>query len=245
MKVTDCYWEKANLGSKTAEIEIEQNDVFDSNTIIDIEQQYEYVVIKVPMKMAGYNFGLTKLGYTMTEVQCRLSKEYRDFDFEDRLIQRIMPHISFSKIEDKESFDALVKRITPGMFSTDRISLDPYYGLETAAQRYKNWMTSAFSGGTAQFLSLKYDNNEVGFSMYKQDRDLVEMILGGIFEEYQSRGIGIMTPTRHLLYAKQTGEPLKKVSTAISSNNSPVWKIYNHFNFKIDNLFYVYIKHIE
>ena len=244
MKVTDCYWEQANLGSKTAEIEIEQNDVFDCKTIADFEQQYEYVVIKVPMKMAGFNFGLTRLGYTMAEVQCKLSKEYRDFDFEDRLIQRMMPHISFCKIEDNQSLCALVNKITPGMFSTDRISLDPYYGLETAAQRYKNWMNSAFSGGAAQFLSLKYDDNEVGFSMYKQEDGLVEMILGGIFEEFQSRGIGIMTPTRHLLYAKQTGEIIKKVSTTISSNNTPVWKIYNHFDFKIDNLFYVFVKHI-
>lgn len=244
MKVTDCYWEKANIDKTTVEIEIEQSDIFDDKALFDFEQHYEYVVVKVPMKMSGFNCGLSKMGYTMSEVQCKLSKEYREFDFEDRLIQRMLPHISFSKIEDKESLCALVNKITPGMFSTDRISLDPYFGLDIAAQRYKNWMSSAFSGGSAQFLSLKYDNNEVGFSMYKQEDGLVEMILGGIFEEFQSRGIGIMTPTRHLLYAKQTGEKLKKVSTTISSNNVPVWKIYNHFNFKVDSLYYVFIKHI-
>lgn len=243
MKVIDCYWEEANIGSSTVEVEIEKDDVFNEETFSEFVCSFDYVVVKVPMKMTTFNFGLAKLGYTMTEIQCKLSKDYADFNFDDGLVKRIMPHVSFQKIEDNSSLRTLIEQITPGMFSTDRISLDPHYGLEKACGRYKNWISSYFEEGKAEFLSLKYDNKDVGFSMYRKDGATVEMILGGIFEGYQSRGIGILTPTRHLLYAKQTGETIKKVSTTISSNNVSVWRIYNHFNFKVDSLYYVYIMH--
>lgn len=243
MKVIDCYWEMTNLCRSTVEIEVENGDAFIEETFLMLEKKYEYIVVKVPMKMSDFNYGLAKMNFIMTEVQCRLSKEYRDFNFSDSMIKRIIPHISFKKIETKESLEKLLNRITPSMFSTDRISLDPDFGLNISCLRYKNWINFNYENDNSKFLTIQYDSKNVGFSMYKQNEGKVEMILGGIYKEFQSRGIGIITPTRHFLYAKQTGEEIKKVSTSISSNNMPLWKIYNHFNFKVDSLYYVFIKH--
>ena len=33
----------------------------------------------------------------------------------------------------------VIDKITPGMFSTDRVSLDPLLGMDVACIRYKNW----------------------------------------------------------------------------------------------------------
>lgn len=242
MKLIDCFWELDVLGCRVAEVIIDTTDVLTEKDF-DCVRDFDYVVVKVPMHMVNTNYLLSKMGFALAEVQCKLSKTYKSFDFDDKLIKYLYPDVTFSEITDRGEFDMLLDSITPNMFSTDRITLDPVFGKEKGCQRYKHWMNDAFVNGNANFMSIIYKAEPVGFSMYKTDNGVIDGILGGIFEKYQSYGIGMLTPTRHFLNAKKTNTSFKKLCTSISSNNEPVWKFYNYLNFKIDQLYYVFIKH--
>lgn len=244
MKIVDCFWEVMNIGDKTVEVVIEKDDVYLGETFAKLERDYSYVVVKVPMKMTDYNFGLSESGYVMSEIQCKLSKKYSDFNFNDRLIRMVYDDVDFKEINDEALFNEVIGNITPNMFSTDRITLDPHYGPEIGCQRYKNWLRTAFENNRARFIATYYKGQLAGFSMYKRDGEVVEGILGGNFPSFQSSVLGIVTPTRHFLHAHKNNEPFKKYHTTISSNNVPVWQLYNYLNYKIDQLYYVFVKHI-
>ena len=104
-------------------------------------------------------------------------------------------------------------------------------------------MRTAFDNKTSNFFATYYKNQLAGFSMYKENEDIIEGILGGNFLNFQSSVLGIVTPTRHFLQAHKQNKPFKKYHTSISSNNVPVWQLYNYLNYKIDQIYYVFVKH--
>lgn len=242
MKINNCFWETA-LNSTTCEVQIEETDLFDANKFMQLEKDFQYIVVKAPMNMIEFNYGLAKMGYITCEVQCRISITYSDFDFYNPLVKRIYPYTEFKNITSASDINLLLNNITPNMFSTDRITLDPYFGKETGCKRYKNWITYAFENNQMNFLWFIYKGEKVGFSMYKENAETTEGVLGGLFTQYQAKGLGIITATRHLLHAKKNSMNMKKYITCISSNNQAVLRIYNRLNFQIEKMQYVFIKH--
>ena len=244
MKVIDCYWEFDNFGEKVAEVVVENHDVFDRTEFQNINSNYQYVVVKVPMNMLSFNFGLTEMGYTMIETQINISKRYKDFNFEDRLVKNVFPHVSTTRISTREELEDIISKITPDMFSTDRIYLDPYFSHEVSSKRYINWMRTDFDKGKAIIVKTFYDDINVGFSFTHIDDDGTKHgLLGGIYEEYQDMGLGIMTAGLAFIMAKKNHSEFKVLRTAISSNNPHVWQFYNYLGFKIDKMSYVFVKH--
>lgn len=244
MKVIDCYWELDNLGEKVAEVVVEKHDVFDGAGFQRINADYQYVVVKVPMGMLSFNFGLTGMGYTIIETQLNISKRYKDFNFEDRLVKNIYPHVNTVQINTREELEEIISQITPDMFSTDRIYLDPHFPHKASSQRYINWMRADFNKGDAIITKTFYDDVNVGFSFGHVDDDGTRHgLLGGIFEKYQNMGLGIMTAGLSFMMAKKNNTGLKIVRTAVSSNNPSVWQFYNYLGYKIDKMTYVFVKH--
>lgn len=244
MKVIDCYWELENLGKKVAEVVIESHDAFDKTEFLRINDNYQYVAVKVPMNMLSFNFALTDMGYTMIETQINLSKRYKDFDFNDRLVKHVYPHVNTERIKSKEELEDIISQITPDMFSTDRIYLDPNFPHEASSKRYINWMRTDYEKGNAVIVKTFYDDINVGFGFDHIDEDGTKHgVLGGIFEKYQDMGLGIMTAGLPFMMAKKRDSPLTVFRTSISSNNPHVWQFYNYLGFKIDKMTYVFVKH--
>lgn len=244
MNIIDCYWELDNFGEKVAEVVVDNHDVFDRTVFHSINVNYQYVVVKVPMNMLSFNFGLTEMGYTMIETQINISKRYKDFNFEDRLVKNVYPHVSTTQISTMEELEDIISKITPDMFSTDRIYLDPYFSHEVSSKRYINWMRKDFDNGKAIIVKTFYDEINVGFSFSHIDDDGTKHgLLGGIYEKYQDMGLGIMTTCLAFIMAKKNNCGFKIIRTAVSSNNPHVWQFYNYLGFKIDKMSYVFVKH--
>ena len=74
MKITDCIWEKTNLGVSTIEITLDEGDTMPQLAATDYER-YGYVVAKVPVGMCHLHRYLAHQGFEFAECQCRLSKE--------------------------------------------------------------------------------------------------------------------------------------------------------------------------
>ena len=243
MKIIDCYWEKNNLNKKTVEVEFAPSDTVSEETINELSLGYEYIVIKVPANRVDLNFILCKAGFTMIETQMTISKNYKDFNFEDKYISYIYDDVNFFEIESETDFNRLIGEITPDMFSTDRIYLDPQFGPIVSSQRYKNWLTSSFFKRENKFYEYLYKGNRVGFTMYKDENNTWKGLLGGVYENYQNEGLGMLTASSFFLYAKKKDIKMKKLVGAISSNNVPMVSIYNYLDFKLLSNNYVFIKH--
>lgn len=243
MRFVDCIWELKNLGKRVCEISVEDEDVFDEKEIINKTNSYDYVVIKVGMNRPDFNFGLSKLGFTMVETQLSLSKSFKEFNFEDRLVKRLLPYVDEKIVTSHEELDDIIHKITPNMFSTDRIYLDPKFEKHSSMNRYSNWVRTEFESGSSIVKEIIYEDKAIGFGMLRDNKGVLLGLLGGIYEGEQSEGYGLLTACFEYLMAKKNNRSFKKIYTAISSNNYPMVQIYNYLRFKIYGMTYVFVKH--
>ena len=241
MKVTDCFWEKRNLGENVVEITIEKDDVLNGDFLSEYNNT-DYLVIKVPVNMPGFNFLLAQQGFSLIELQMDMTASLNSFDFNHKLIKWVSPQVDFNKVSNSDELDEVLSKIDSRMFVTDRISIDPYYGKEVGCKRYKNWIHDEFNKGTADILRFFYRGKHIGFMMYEES-GLLRGLLGGIYPDFQDLGLGLLTPTALPLYISRNRIPVKRVAADISSNNKPVWELYESFGYKATNQHYVFVKH--
>ncbi len=243
MKFVDCVWELKNLGRRVCEVNIEADDIFDEREIIEKTSFFDYVVVKVGMNHTDFNFGLSRLGFSMVETQLNISMRYKDFNFDDRLVKRFLPHVDEKIVTSSDDLDGIINRITPNMFTTDRIYLDPKFDKNSSMIRYSNWIKTEFQRNTSIVKEILFDGVAIGFCMQRDKNGIISGLLGGIYEKEQSEGYGLLTACSGFLTSKKNGYPFIKMHTAISSNNYPMLQIYNYLNFKIHNMTYVFVKH--
>lgn len=244
MKKIDCVWEKKNIGSKVLEFTVEETDRFSCSQFNGFDN-YDYQVVKVPAGKADYCFGLSSLGFSFIEGQLKISKTMQSFNLNDKVVKLYSRGASFSMVSSKGEFDEILSRITPQMFSTDRITLDPIYGSEIGCRRYKNWMTTEFENHTSQFMQVFYKGVLVAYIMFRMKDLIMDSLLGGTFHDVKIPGLGLLAIFAPFVYFNQIGKPFKRFETSISTNNMPVRKIYNMFDFKLDKEYYVFVRHIK
>lgn len=243
MKLTDCFWEKNNLGKRVAEISIDPSDDFCPEKIEELTRDYDYVCVKVPVGKTEFNFGLTELGFTMIECQYRILKTYKQFDFSDRMVSRLLPDVRVEEVQTDSEFECILSGMTEDMFSTDRIVLDPHFSKRDGFVRYTNWMRTEYENKTSLFLSTYYQGQLIGFGMFRTDKFGYDALLGGVFERFQGVGLGLLTCCQAFIYAYQHQKPFKRMVTSISSNNVPVVELYNYFGYQVKETRYVYVRH--
>lgn len=241
MIIVDCLWEQKNIGKKTVEITIETTDHYDYPLIERQTQGYEYAVIKVPMNMPAFNIGLSKMNYTCIETQMNVGIDYSNFDFSK--VARLYNDTSYDVVDTIDDFKSVVSHIEPGMFSTDRISIDPEFGEAIGCQRYINWLTTEYESKRSQLIKVLYKNEHVGFMLIRIEEDTIDLLLNGLYKEYQGKGLGLLTPASPMMYIKKDALQIPKEKTTISSNNIPVIKLYNRLQFQLLQQTYVFVKH--
>jgi len=242
MKVIDCTWEVKNLNKKTVEISVGKEDIFSRDLIKQSISNYEYAVVKVPMDIPAFNIGLSDMGFVCLETQMNVGISLHDFDFSK--VAHLYSDTSYEPIDNDGDFMQAVSNLRPGMFSTDRISLDPKFGEDIACQRYINWLTSEYESKRSQLVKVIYKNEHIGFMLIKTDGDTIDLILNGLYKQYQGKGLGILTPASPMMYIKKNSLNIAHEVTSISSNNIPVVKLYNRLNFQLLQQTYVFVKHI-
>ena len=241
MRVINCHWEQKNIGKKTVEITIETTDHFDYPLIERRTRGYEYAVVKVPMNIPSFNIGLSRMGYTCIETQMNVGIDYNNFIFSK--VAHLYDDTSYEIVNNADDFKSVVSHIEPGMFSSDRISIDPEFGENIGCQRYINWLTTEYESKQSQLIKVIYKKEHVGFMLIKIENDTIDLLLNGLYKEYQGKGLGLLTPASPMIYTKKKGLQIQKEKTNISSNNIPVVKLYNRLNFALLQQTYVFVKH--
>lgn len=240
MKKVDCYWELENLGRKVVEIRFDSYQEVNPEIIRDVENVADYVVVKTPVGSISSSLTLTQLGYVFAEMQICIEKNIQEL--RDELTpfgERFYNDSRLELVTDEADLESIIESMTPGMFVTDRVYLDPQLGPSLGFKRYVNWMRTAFHSGSTLHRYI-WRNKCVGFSLVKESNGTIDGLLGGAFEKYQA-GMGMLLPIVPLFYADMGHTFIGRVS----SNNQPVIKVFDQFGYHYKNMEYVYVKHIH
>ena len=243
MEVIDCKWEIENLKKRTVEIVVDRDDIFSRDKIVEAIRGYEYMVVKVPTGMFPFNVGLQEMGFNLIETQISVCTKFKDFNFQK--VQDLYEHTRYEVVSNEVDFQSVVSMFSPGMFSTDRIVLDPAFGEEMGYQRYVNWMTTEYKSGRSKLIRWIYDDKHVGFMLIRIDNKEIKKLLGGLYKPFQGKGLGMLTPAAPLIYAHKEHMDISYARTCISSNNVPVVKLYSRLGIEFTNMSYVFVKHAD
>ncbi len=241
MKITDCTWELRNLGCPTAEITVDT--ALDTEALEEAERTHKYMVVKAPICRGDIYAALARRGYSFIETQITYEKRYRDFVISDPIMRRMAAAVTSEKVSTEAEAEELVSHITPDMFVTDRIYLDPVFGPEYTVRRYRNWTLDMYRRGY-DLCRVFFGGRLVGFSCHRVTTEgILEAVLAGSFPD-EAKKVGPVG--QYVIYRlKEEGEKFNKMVTHVSSNNLPMVKVYNRLGFEQREFRYVFIKHIH
>ena len=239
MKIVDCIWEQANLGCRVAEISTEPNEIILSNSLDELEKEFDYLVLKCPIA-CYHNYEIaTKKQYTFIEAQLSIQKKWKDWIFNPQ-DARTAKYFSAVEITSTTELEEILNKIDDRMYTTDRICLDPAFGPAFSANRYRNWTRTAFEQG-AILQKYYFRDKEIGYGVAKLENQVLHGLIGGVYGGI-GIGLGFIVPIGVRFIENRNIEWFK---TKISANNAPVLRLYNHFNFEITDIEYVFVKHIQ
>lgn len=237
MKIVEALWEKRNLGLDTVEFVIDNKDT--KQTIVDdiLNHESSYSVIKLPVTRKDLIFILQQdLGYTFIETTYDISFNLKKCKLNlSSHLDKFNNKVSYSKMDDND-LKILLSEIQKGIFTTDRIAINPKFGIEIANLRYLNWIRDELN--TSMFYKIVYKDEAVGFfSVKKLNKDAYNPFLAGIYTKYQKSGLGFFIPVKVIELINLFGG--NEIKTTISANNVDVFNIYMSLGFNIDNTYYV------
>lgn len=244
MKIIKETWENRNLGRDAYEITLNRKDLKDFDTTLkEIRAQDfagAYVVVKMPVGDLKALHALEDDGFRFIETQFHIADYFEPKETPDETADLMKNAERITIPKEKAEWERVISKITPDMFDTDRISLDPFLGKEMACKRYQNWCRDLFENPNSWMWVMRVDGKEVSFGLNVRDEEKQtdDGILGGVFAEFKNEGYGIFQSCD-----KEKTDA--KVKTAVSSNNPAMLRIYQHFGKIITKELYVLRKIYE
>lgn len=225
MKIVEATWERRNLGRDVWEITLGREDMDDAEKTIaalhDNRFAGAYVCVKMPVGNLKMLHALEDDGFRFLETQLSLMDRFKVEDVVGQCAGE-NERIEFKVVEKKESaWEKVISKIVPGMFNTDRISLDPMLGAEIACRRYRNWMMDLIRDPRSVLTVMLLNGKEIAFNLDIEEGNTRHGILGGTFPEFKDTGYGMV-----LMAGPR--EKKTKVRTAVSSNNPQVLRAHQN-----------------
>jgi len=239
MKTINAFWEKRNLNANCVEVVLDKEDTI--NTVLSGIKDIvaDYIVVKTPTCELKLYEALSKNGFAFAETLFHLKYSTQNDHLETPQLG-YPSGIKLQRCSDKDA-QKVFSEIDKGIFSTDRIYLDPYFKNQAAYNRYKNWLSDEIEKGALLFLAER-NGEAIGFSAFKHEADLYNQFLVGIFLNYQNQGLGVKLIQTSALEVFKLGA--SRVITTVSSNNVPSLKAHQRAGYSIERMEYVFVKHV-
>lgn len=226
MRFIESFWDDEIIGKKSGEIIFDGPNCLEEFAALDLSK-FGYVVCKVPVGLLKITEYLETTGFNFIEQQFEvLLNIKRDLFLPERYTRFIDEFEAFESKEDmyRKIIEAEIKK---RIFRTDRVFVDFRIpdSENKSVLRYLNWLNGIYSANTRIFLINKKGTNQiVGFHIFQSDAPgCVDALLGGMFSEYASLGLGFIFIYMPLLELKKQG--YTRASTRISSNNT----VHHHY----------------
>jgi hypothetical protein len=241
LRIRDAFWEIRNLGVSCSEIDIEDNDSLEdvSTQLQSITSQYQ--VARVPVARVDILRKLESKDFRFIECLFEVIHDLRESELSDVWI-RMCNSMSYQKIAN-EDVRRIENEIRKGIFSTDRVALDPNFSQSLSNERYVNWLRDEIEKGGSVYEVLHKEAG-VGFFTFREDgsqRD--NSVLSGLYKEMSLPGVGNILLLKILEEARR--RELTALTSHISTNNLAVVKTHQSLGFRISGIRYIYVKHQE
>lgn len=240
MKIIDAFWEKRNLGVSCSEITIENDD--SANSLLQqlqLNNKTEYIVIKVPTNRIDISSVLTTQGFTFVECIINLKLDIKNCGL-SKIEERICNTITYTEVSG-EKLNTVYEEINKGLFSTDRVAVDPFFTPSQASNRYVNWIKDEVSKG-ANVYEIILKDKAIGFFTFKTIGDNNYFpFLAGLYQDYQKSGLGFVVIRKSIEEVIKRGGGI--FNSFVSTNNPSILNIHLKQGFIIKQMSYIYVKH--
>lgn len=245
MKTTHAVWEQKNLGVDAWELALEPSDT--PEMVAEEEKRIlaegaQYIVVKTPVNCQKLLFGLPKLGYQFVEMVFHVMIRRSEYHMPE-IIARFDRGLTVAERTQPEERERVYERIRAGVFVSDRVSIDPAFGVEKGGNRYANWLASMLERGGFLYEVMKSEKPLGFFVILRKDEDTVDPVLMGLYDEANDRGMGA------LLHKKTMDtcftHDCKRLTSTIVSNNAKVLHVYVNAGATITDTLYTYVKHVS
>jgi hypothetical protein len=239
MKITHAEWEKRNLGVSCVEVTMDSDDDLNNVDQSLAQIEAEYLVIKIPCSRTDLLFRLQKSGFTVVEVLSTCSHDGQ-LDQLTRVQQKIHDSLTCTRASS-DDLERIYSELKNGMFTTDRVAVDPKFGIESAGRRYAGWLSDGLRCGSHVY-SLTNKNLHVGFFvMEPRTPHEWHATLGGVFPQHQRSGFGYFI--NYLEVTTAVAQGAKRIFTSFSSNNPAISAIHFVLGYRLILQQYVLIRH--
>lgn len=237
MKIIEAIWEKRNLGVTTQEVTIEITD--NISDLLKLKALLsEYQVVKLPIDRADFIFQIQNIGFNFAEIiyesQHNLSEPILYGP-----INRLKDNFCYARVELAD-IDRIKTRILDGIFRTDRVALDPNFGVLDAGKRYVGWLADEIDSGSYVF-ELRYKNNSYAFFVMSVKEKVCYGRIGGVYLNTKGFGLGILLNYYEIVVARELG--CTSLTTSFSSNNNPIYLINEMLGYKTRPTFNIFVRH--
>lgn len=242
MVIIEQPWEKNNLGVNSAEFCFDQTDRLDElkKQGIDLCEKYNYQLARIPAGRMDIAYWLEENGFRFAEVSIEIEAAMKTLklpEYYKEIDANITEHAA-----DNGEIEAVYEKIRKGIFDTDKIALDPWFGMEQSGRRFANWCRQEVESGNGRMYIVNHLNTPIGFYVLKEENEkAANSMLAGLFEREKYLGFGYAVLYYPMLRAKNEGK--KKIRTKVSSNNPASLKMQLYLGYAVKRLNYVYVKH--
>ena len=244
MKTIHAVWERENIGAETYEIMLEASDT--PEMLAQEEERIiaagaEYIVVKTPVNCPQLIFGLPQMGYTFVEMVFRVMVRRDEYHMPD-VIARFDRGLTVVQRTKESEQERVYDLIRSGVFVSDRVSLDPFFGLEKGGNRYAGWLRSIIRNGGFLYEVMKGDKPIGFFVIVRKDEQTVDPVLMGMYDAQNDRGMGALLHKKTLDTCFT--HDCKRLTSTIVSNNAKVLHVYVNAGADITDTLYTYVKHV-
>ena len=244
MKTTHAVWERENIGVNAYEIALDASDT--PEMLAEEEKRIiadgaEYIVLKTPVNCQKLIFGLPALGYTFVEMVFHVMIRREEYHMPATIARfdRGLTVVERTEEADRQRVYDLIRK---GVFVSDRVSIDPAFGVLKGGNRYANWLRTMLHNGGFLYEVMKGDKPIGFFVICRKDETTVDPVLMGMYDEQNDRGMGA------LLHKKTMDtcftHDCKRLTSTIVSNNAKVLHVYVNAGAAITDTLYTYVKHV-
>lgn len=244
MKTIHAIWELDNLGLDAYELALDPRDSLEALAAEEarcIREGAGYLVVKTPVNCPHLLFGLPALGYTYVETVFHVSIKREDYAM-PATIARFDRGLAVAQRTEAADFERIYALIRQGVFTSDRVSIDPFFTLAQSGNRYANWVNSMLARGGRLYEVLHGDRPMGFFIITRVDERTVDPVLMGLYDEARDRGMGA------LLHKKTLDTcftwDCSQLTSTIVSNNAKVLRVYINAGATLADTLYTYVKHV-
>lgn len=241
MKLVEAWWERRNLGVTCQELTVDNSDPFES-AVEKVESLIaSYQVVKLPCTRFDLLNAVQDSGFRFAELLYHATHDLNLpglSGIQQRMCQ-VVGHIQANETLAEEIINIVRKS---GTFDTDRISIDPRFGVRKAAHRYSCWIRDEIDRGSILYAVTLKDNVAGFFLIRLEGEEDCRGLLAGIFPAYQGRGLGFFMSYLQLVEARRLGA--RRYLSTYSSNNVAIGRLHHELGFNYEGSEYVFVRHI-